>query len=801
MLRNYYTIAFRFLAKSKIYTTIHVVGLVVGFTSFILISLYVTDELTYDNFTNSDRLFRIVNTAPENNPWLKGMPQTPVQMAADIPEIESFARLLFTSGLMKAEGKTMEESNVVFADPSFFKLFSFEQRKDSYSFPNENSVLITSSTAKRYFGENNPVGKLFQFTLADDTTAISYEVSGVMDDLPSNVHFHFDFLLPYAEGMDFQGNVGVYTYLLLKPEASANAVESKFTKLNNIHFEAWGNDQSQRIQLQPISAIHLDSKYAEEIEEGGNRQVLYILGLAAVLILVVGLINFINISLARSIKRAKEVGIRKILGAQRRQVAAQFLMESMSLLTVAAIIALAISQVLLPFFNVFTSKNIAPEFYEYLPILAIIILFSGILASAYPALLLSGALPAVVLKDTSSVSFLKGTKLRSVLLMAQFSIAMVLMIATFTIWRQLEFIQSKELGFDKDHVVVVHIDNPETQRHYANITQLMEKIPGVKQVAASGAVPGEEFAGWPYQLPASSSLTGEAISLGTTTLFVDEDYLSMMGMKTIMGRAFSTDNFESDTQNSLLVNESFLSEFGWDQESAIGKTIQYFNPNIRAFSEARVIGVIRDFHFQSFHSKIEPLIIRLRNPNSNFGFISAMNSISIKIEGEKTSEVIEHLKEEWKEIDASYPFDFEFLDDAIQRHYEKDQRFGQLLLGFALISILITCLGLLGISMLTIEQRTKEIGIRKILGASAPSIVQLLTTYFVRLLAISTLLSIPIGYWIMEKWLSNFSYRVDVTVLWIIVAGFLVAAISMSVVGIQSWRASSMNPVDSLRSE
>jgi putative ABC transport system permease protein len=214
-----------------------------------------------------------------------------------------------------------------------------------------------------------------------------------------------------------------------------------------------------------------------------------------------------------------------------------------------------------------------------------------------------------------------------------------------------------------------------------------------------------------------------------------------------------------------------------------------------------VIGVIRDFHFQSFHSKIEPLIIRLRNPNSNFGFVSAMNSISIKIEGEKTSEVIEHLKEEWKEIDASYPFDFEFLDDAIQRHYEKDQRFGQLFLGFALISILITCLGLLGISMLTIEQRTKEIGIRKILGASAPSIVQLLTTYFVRLLAISTLLSIPIGYWIMEKWLSNFSYRVDVTVLWILVAGFLVGAISISVVGIQSWRASSMNPVDSLRSE
>lgn len=299
MLRNYYAIAIRFLAKSKIYTVINVVGLVVGFISFILISLYVTDELTFDNFTNSDRLYRIVNTAPENDPWLKGMPQTPVQMVADIPEIESFTRLLFTSGLMQAEGKSIEESGVLFADPSFFKLFSFEQSKDSYSFPNENSVLITSSTAKRYFGEDNAVGKVFQFTLAGDTTTLSYEVIGVIEDLPSNVHFHFDFLLPYTEGMDFQGNVGVYTYLLLKPQASANAVESKFTKLNNIHFEALGNDQSQRIQLQPVSAIHLDSKFGEEIEEGGNRQVLYILGLAAVLILVVGLINFINISGAK----------------------------------------------------------------------------------------------------------------------------------------------------------------------------------------------------------------------------------------------------------------------------------------------------------------------------------------------------------------------------------------------------------------------------------------------------------------------------------------------------------------------
>ncbi|MBY0436237.1 MAG: ABC transporter permease, partial [Cyclobacteriaceae bacterium] len=719
MFKNYYTIAVRFLAKNKIYASINVFGLVVGFTSFILITLFLTDELTYDHSPHSDRLYRIVNTAPENDPWLKGVPQMPVQLINEVPEIESMTRLLMVNGLVQNNNKVYEEKNVLFADPSFIKLFPLSPLRGSYSFLNENSVVITKQTAERYFGEADPLGKSIRFTMADDTVATLFEVSGVIDDLPSNIHFHFDFLMPYRENMAFQNNTGVYTYLQLKPHTNPNDIEKKFSLLNQTHHEAWRTDQSQAIILQAIESIHLDSHFGEEMEKNGNRQVLYILGISAFLILIVGLINFINISLARSIKRAKEIGIRKVMGAQRSQVAGQFLLESLTLLVIAAILAVGVTQVLLPLFNAFTSKSIAPQLYEYLPILGLIILISGILASAYPALLLSGVLPAVVLKDASAHQFFKGTRLRSALLVAQFSIAITLLIATITIWNQLNFIQSKDLGFTKDQVLLLRLDNPQSQRNYTTVKQQVQRYTGIVQVAASGAAPGQDFSGWPYQLPVSSSYTGEPISLGTTTLFVDEAYLGLMKIPVLKGRAFDAENLLSDSEFGVLVNESFVSEYNWDMENALGKTIQYFNPAARAFVDANVIGVVKDFHYQSFHSKIEPLIIRLKNPNDGrYGSVAAMNTLSLELSGSEFSTVLASLKQAWKDIDPVYPFHFEFLDDRIQKQYENDERLCELFLMFSVIAIAITCLGLLGISLLTIEQRTKELGIRKILGAS-----------------------------------------------------------------------------------
>jgi putative ABC transport system permease protein len=802
MLQNYYTIALRFLAKSKVYTFINGFGLVVGFTSFILISLFVTDELTYDNSLHADRIYRVVNTAPENDPWLKGMPQMPVQVMNEIPELENFTRLLFTNGLVQSDDKTFEEDKVLFTDPSFFTLFQFDMVKGGYSFQNENSLLITQAVANRYFGDEDPIGKTVEFTLAQDTTTTLYTVTGVLNDLPSNIHFHFDFLMPYRENMVYQSNVGVYAYFLLKPGTSPGEVESKFTRLNNIHHEAWGTDLSQGMTLQPIKSIHLDSHYGEEIEENGNRQVVYILAFTALLILTVGLINFINISLARSIKRAKEVGIRKVLGANRKQVLLQFLFESLAVLIIAAIVAIGLTQVMLPIVNTFTLKTINPQFYEYLPILSLVILFSGILASAYPALLLSGVLPAIVLKDTSSLKFLQGTKLRSVLLVAQFSIAITLLVATFTIWKQLNFMQSKDLGFNKDQVIVLNINGPESQRNYAVIAQQLRQYPEILQVAASASVPGRDFPGWPYQIPAASSPSGADLGIGTTTLFVDESYINLMKISIIKGRGFSAENLISDSQLGIIVNESFLHEYGWDLENVLDKRIQHFNPAIRAFTEARVIGVVRDFHFQSFHSKIEPLIIRLRNPeNNSMGFASAINSISLKVSGNNLQSLLTNLKHEWKNIDPVYPFDFEFLDTKIQKHYEEDQRFGELFVTFSLVSIVITCLGLFGISLLTIEQRTKEIGIRKILGASAANLIGLLTGQFVKLLIASIVVAVPVGYWVTEKWLSGFSYRIDVSMVVILFSSVIVVFVAIVTVGVQALKASNMNPVDSLRSE
>ncbi len=802
MLKNYYTLALRFLAKSKVHTFINVFGLVVGFTCFILISLFVTDELTYDKSPNADRIYRVVNMAPENDPWLKGMPQMPAQMTSEIPEIENFSRLLFVKGLVQADQKIFEEDKVLFTDPSFFSIFQFNIAKGGYSFQNENSVLITQSTATRYFGSDDPIGKTIEFTLDRDTSHTAYTVSGVLNDLPSNIHFHFDFLLPYRENMVYQSNVGVYTYFLLKPGATSNEVESKFATLNTKHHQAWGTDLSQRITLQPVRSIHLASHYGEEIEVNGNRQTVYILGFTALLILTVGLINFINISLARSIKRGKEVGIRKVLGANRHQVFTQFLLESLAMLIVAALIAMALTQLTIPFFNAFTLKTIDPNLVEFLPIIGVAILFAGVVASAYPALLLSGVLPAIVLKDASSLKFLHGTKLRSVLLVVQFSIAIMLLVATFTIWQQLNYIQSKDLGFNKEQVVVVTIDNPESQRNYSVITQQFRQHPGILHVAASGSVPGQDFPGWPYQLPAASSPTGEDMGIGTSTLFVDEAYLSLMNISIIKGRGFTSENSISDSRHGIMVNESFLHEYGWDLENSLDKRIQYFDQTVRAFADSRVIGVVRDFHFQSFRSKIEPLVIRLRNPENNSGGSSlAITSVSLKVSGNSLQGLITDLKQTWKNLDPVYPFDFEFLDAKIQKHYEADERFGKLFITFTFISIIITCLGLFGISLLTIEQRTKEIGIRKILGASARNLITLLTGQFIKLLVVSMVVAAPLGYWVMERWLSDFSYRINVSFVIILFSFMTVALVAVVTVGIQALKAANDNPVDSLRSE
>ncbi len=802
MLHNYYTLALRFLAKSKVHTLINVFGLVIGFTCFILISLYITDELTYDTSPNADRLYRVVHTAPENYPWLKGMPQMPEQMTSEIPEIENFSRLMFVKGLVQADQKIFEEDKVLFTDPSFFSLFPFDFVKGEYSFQHENSVLITQSTATRYFGSEDPIGKTIEFTLDRDTSRTAYTVSGVLNDLPSNIHFHFDFLLPYRENMVYQSNVGVYVYFLLKPGATSDAVESKFVTLNAQHHQAWGTDISQNMILQPIKSIHLESHYGEEIEVNGNKQTVYILGFTAFLILTVGLINFINISLARSIKRGKEVGIRKVLGAQRKQVFTQFLLESLAMLVIAAIISLAVTQLMLPAFNAFTQKTMNPNFVEFLPLLTAAILFSGLLASAYPALLLSGVLPAIVLKDASNLKFLQGAKLRSVLLVAQFSIAIALLMATLTIWQQLNYIQSKDLGFNKEQVIILHIDNPELQRNYSVITQQFRQLPGILQVAASGSVPGQDFPGWPYQLPATSSPTGEDMGIGTSTLFVDEAYLSLMNISIIKGRGFTSENSISDSRHGIIVNESFLREYGWDLENSLAKRIQYFDPAVRAFADSRVIGVVRDFHFQSFRSKIEPLVIRLRNPENNSGRSSlAITSVSLKVTGNNLQRLINDLKQTWKNLDPVYPFDFEFLDAKIQKHYEADERFGKLFITFSMISIIITCLGLFGISLLTMEQRTKEIGIRKILGASTKNLIALLTSQFVKLLAVSVVVAAPLGYWAMHRWLSDFAYRINISVMVIISASIIVTLVAIVTVGMQALKAANDNPVDSLRSE
>lgn len=803
MLQNYITIALRVLSKSKIYTAINAGGLVVGITSFTLIMLFVSDEVSYDTANpNASTLYRVVNEAPENEPWLRGMPQMTVQMTSEIPEIERAARLLTVKGLVTVQQNSFEEEDVYFADPAFLKLFPHAITHGSFSFANDHAVIISAQAAARYFGSQDAVGKSIRFLQSRDTVARNYIVQAVLDTRQANSHLQFDFLMPYREGMAFEDNAGVYTYLQLQADASPNAVEQEFKELNAIHHEAWRTDATQTITLQPITSIHLDSHYAEELHANGNRQIVYILTAAAFLILLVALINYINISLARSTRRAKEVGIRKVLGAYRSQVLRQFLLESLTILTFSTIIAFAATQLLLPVFNTFTQKNIELHVQAYLPILTVVILLSGLMASAYPALLLSGIVPATILKDSTSLKFLQGTRLRNVLLTGQFSVAILLLIVTLTIWQQLNYVQTKNLGFEKDAVLVVHLKNTEAQQRYQVLAQKFSSHAEVKKVAAGSAVPGEAFPGWPYQLPAAVSPTRENMGLGTTTLFVDDQYLDLMNIRLVEGRNFDARNTAADSRFTLIVNEAFVNEYGWDMTgSPLGKIIQYHDPASRSFIDATVIGVVGDFHYQSFHSKIEPLIIRLKDPAEVSRFASSITTLSLKISGSNVTSLVSALERDWKAVEPVHPFDLEFLDSKIQRFYEDDARLGQLFIAFSGVSIMLTCLGLFGITLLMIEQRTKELGIRKILGATTFQLTALLSRRFIRLLLFAVILAIPAGYWAIDQWLQNFSYRIQISWILPLAAVLSVALITLLTVGYQSLKAARNNPVDALRNE
>jgi putative ABC transport system permease protein len=825
MIKNYFKIAVRSLLKQRVYSIINITGLAVGIASCLLISLFVLDEFSYDNFhEKGDRVFKVTleRIYPNHSTYYAVIPHSYANvMKRDIPEVEDAIRMggPFNDVVVEyktetGERKQFEEDYVLAAESNFFDFFSIKMIKGNpkESLANLRDLILTETTARRYFGEADPIGKTLDFF------GQSFVIKGVCEDVPENSHLTFDFLTKYDE--EFFGgrqenftSFSAHTYLLLKPGADAKVVESKFPQLVDTYAAAqierdlgksWADYKKEgngyRYFLQPIASIHLDPTNIEYKPKpvGGDINQVYFLICVAVLIVVIASINFMNLATARSAERAREVGIRKTMGSLKPQLIGQFLTESVLISLVSTFIAIVIVQLLLPSFNVLTNKHLSLSFsLEIAGALLGLALFVGLMAGSYPAFMLSAFNPAVVIKGNFGGSS-KGSWLRNGLVIFQFWISIVLMVGTFVVADQMQFVRNKSLGYDKDQILVIEraFNLRDKQTTYQD--ELLT-IPGVSKSGGSSAMFGNErdMFGAQFQPEGSTEI------LTTKTIAIDDDFANTIGFEFVAGHGYSR---ETNDSLSIIVNETAVKtmELG---SNPIGSKLRQVvqGPNGPITLTFTVIGVIKDFNFQSLRDKITPLTIQSKETfGANTQYVFA------KINSNDVSSVIAAAKSKWDDVisitrregeAADQPFKYTFLDSNLMAAYEAEQRAGTLFNVFSTIAIVIACVGLFGLAAYTASLRTKEIGVRKVMGASVGSVILLLTRDFTKLILIAFVFAVPLGWIIMHNWLEGFAYRTTLGAGTFLLAGGLALLISWLTVSYQSIKAAIRNPVSSLRSE
>ncbi|HYE54506.1 MAG TPA: ABC transporter permease [Chitinophagaceae bacterium] len=808
MFRNYLKTAWRNLLKSKIFSFINILGLAIGLCCFLLISLYVVDELSYDKFhAKADRIYRINSDIRFGGSDLE-MPVSSDVIGAtlkkDYPQVEEYTRIYASSGskLVKKGNEFIEEEAVVHADSTFFKVFTYTAiAGDLNTALNEpNTVVITESMAKKYFGNTDAMGKTIE---TDDNTSTLYKVTGIIKDMPRNGHFKYDFLFSmdnvnYPWGTHLSHNF--HTYLLLKPGADYRALEKKFPEYINRYvlpqaaqfmqiksmdeFEKAGN--KLQYSLIPMLDIHLHSHRQFELGTNGNIQFVYIFSAIALGILLIACINFMNLSTARSANRAREVGIRKVLGTQRKQLIAQFLSESTLMTLIGMALALALAAAVLPLFNNVANKTLTMQDmlnWRLLPILIALPFVVGLIAGSYPAFFLSAFQPIQVLKGKLKLGAKSGI-MRSVLVVGQFALSIVLIIGTIVILRQMNYIQTTNLGFNKDQVLI--IDGAFALRNNAEaFKNEVLNIPGVTSGTLSAYLPVRNSS------RNDNSYSKEAVMTSTNgfnmqTWSIDHDYFKTMGMEIIKGRAFSRD-FGSDS-TAVIINETTASILGYDDP--IGKKIYYLpDGEVQSFT---IIGVVKNFNFESLRQKIGPLSFFLRR---------STGLASFRVEAAKIPDIVKQVQAKWKAMAPGMPFSHRFLDESFDEMYRDEQRVSSLALTFAILAVIVACLGLFGLASFIAEQRTKEIGIRKVLGLTGQGIVKLLSKDFLKLVLIAFVVACPVAWFVMNMWLQDFAYRVDIAWWVFALAGLLAMFIAMLTVSFQAVKSAMANPIQSLRTE
>jgi putative ABC transport system permease protein len=797
MLNNYLKTAFRNFLRFKFYSAINITGLAIGMAACMLISLYVQKDMSFDKFNkNYDRIYRVVDIWTQNGnvaPWAL----TPTGFANafqnDFPGVKA-VRISHSMGtvVLKYKDRPFKVNELILADSGFFDMFTFPfiEGNPKTALAEPMSIVLSQSEAQKIFGNAEPIGKILRVENQFDL-----KVTGVVKDPPNNSSIQFHYLVSFVSLPEIYHGSGellnnfnsndYYTFLLLP---KGDRVESIRNSLPSLLKKYKGEDitRYEKILLQPLSEVHFNKSLLFDFPNIGDEQYDYMLSGVAFFILLIACVNFINLSTARSATRAKEIGIRKTLGSNRSKLVWQLMMEFVVLALVAVAIGLVLLELSLPIFNSVTqahlSANLLDNPAQILAFVAIWILVV-IVASAYPALYISSLQPAASIKGLTK-SGSRGNFFRKSLIVFQFAISTFLITVTIVMWSQYDFLKSHKLGFEGSHVIYLP-RSKEITGNYDAFKQQLLKFPQIKGVARTGWLPGD-----PYDIEGYNWIDKSGERSGSYyTMIVDPDLATVLDLKFLSGRNFSSD-MPSDRNESFVINETAAKTMGWNPSEAIGQTLR------SSYGErGKIIGVVKDFNIKSLRHRIEPVVMSMDSSHPQ------QFEVTMKISGTNIPATLRYIKSQWERFSPNFPFDYSFLDESFRRLYDSEQRLSGIFTTSSLLSIVIACLGLFGLAAYETEQRTKEMGVRKVCGASVPQLVGLISGDFAKLVFVANLVAWPLAYYAMDKWLQNFAYKINIDVWIFVTSGFVALAIALATVSSHAIKAATTNPVESLRYE
>ncbi|TRX62636.1 FtsX-like permease family protein [Fulvivirga sp. M361] len=807
MIRNYFKIAFRNLVKQKLYSAINILGLGFGMACVLLICFYVQDELSYDQFHDDAKdIYRIA--------WWGDNPQTrtPHPMAQalvkDFPQVSSATSLspLWGPGLTKQtfsirnleKDLTFDESDILSVDSTFFEVFSFELLKGNRQkvLRGPGGLLLSESSAFKYFGGEDPIGK--QLAINNDETLLTVE--GIFKDVPANSHFHFDMLISYVtlkyvnpdDAYYTWADFGHFNYIRLLPGADPMQLQEQLMDWVQGYIQLSKEEIQQVIEtnlhfrLQRITDIHLKSAIRWELAPNGNRNYVYIMTAAALLILITACVNFMNLTTSRSTERSKEIGVRKSLGALKGQLQGQFLGESVLTALLGMLLAGFLAEVSLPFFNHVTGKGITIEYWQN-PMITLSIfgigILTGVVSGLYPAFFLSSIHPVISLKGLSKVKP-SGAWFRKGLMVFQFTISMALITGSFVIYDQLQFIQNKDLGFNKEQLMLVPVKDRRLQKSMNELRTELLKIEGVAAVSGTSNVPGKQF-----NQNSIYKTDRPDTRISASEVFVDHAIFTTLDLSIVQGHGFDKDR-QADS-SAFIINETAARNLGLTDP--IGEEITWeWDNNGQPPVRGTVIGIVKDFNYNSLHQPVRPLLFCLRN---------AYNHTLIRMNTSANASTIKAIESVWQKFDHRFEFEYSFLSDDLEAQYIGEQKTAQVFSGFSIIAVAIACFGLFGIASLNYAQRAKEVSIRKVMGASTARLLHLLVYDFLRLISLAIIISIPLAWGAMESWLQNFTYRITLNPLDFIIAAIALLTVALLTVSYLTWHTSVQNPIKSLKEE